>query len=75
MARQMTWHERREINLRIQRREGRLQSEEARPNPSNGFAASRRQEPATVGDTSPGGLDDDNNFPQPLQGFDYTHVG
>ena len=74
MSRQITWHERREINLHNQRREGRLQNG-ARPNPSSGPAAASAQGDTSVTDTSSGELDDDHNFPQPLQGFDYTHVG
>jgi hypothetical protein len=76
MARELSWHERRAINLRLQRRDGQLKR--SRPNPSTGMAASPGSLPAPqAGDetppapaTSQRGADDD--FPQPLKGFDYS---
>jgi hypothetical protein len=76
MARELTWHERRAINLRLQRRNGQLQR--SRPNPSTGLVAgaARAPEPEADDDTpprsepAPTAVHDD--FPQPLQGFDYA---
>jgi hypothetical protein len=77
MARELTWHERRAINLRLQRRDGQLKR--SRPNPSTGIAAAPGSVPAPHAcddDTPPAheplqaGADDD--FPQPLKGFDYS---
>ena len=76
MARELSWHERRAINLRLQRRDGQL--ERSRPNPSTGVATAPGSLPAAQsGDDTPpahepsqAGADDD--FPQPLKGFDYS---
>lgn len=70
MARELTWHERRAVNLQLQRRSGELQR--SRPNPSTGTVDSGPM--PLDGHTAtpapePTAHDD---FPQPLQGFDYS---
>jgi hypothetical protein len=72
MARELTWHERRATNLRMQRRDGQLQRTHKRANPSTGMATANdgAHTPPASTDAAPPEPHDD--FPQPLQGFDYS---